>query len=410
MRSIQQFHITDFATDRFTPGEAVATELFKNKKKIPTNNRHPIAQASQSQKIYIPPKNIYNFPPNLESNYPGPKPYSSSPISSYIPPPAGPIEKETDLPKNQFLGPLSPEYLPYEMKKNETTDEKRMTMPEISSDSEKDNKNISDMDDHKMENAQVDDMPEQDTPPPSDLHDSHDIYPHDSHDPHDSYDIHSHDPHEVHYSHDPHEYHPHHDSHDPHEYHSHHVSHDSHEYHPHHDSHSPPDIHDISYPIHHKPHDHIPPFLDYHSYDNHPIKYNGPWNPWNNIYSSYPDIIYDHDHFHHPKETTTSAPEPPPPPPPEPEEPHTEPRVKKYSYFYLGRKLWYIPLYFTVWFSFYVLWLIVKSIARHKVNLPNHYVARDLHKRDLFSSLDEHKYKYIDELTNFVMKSIEKYQ
>lgn len=44
-----------------------------------------------------------------------------------------------------------------------------------------------------------------------------------------------------------------------------------------------------------------------------------------------------------------------------------EARVKKYSYFYIGRKLWYIPLYFTVWFSFYVLWLILKSIARHKV-------------------------------------------
>lgn len=76
------------------------------------------------------------------------------------------------------------------------------------------------------------------------------------------------------------------------------------------------------------------------------------------------DIIYDYDphhhhhHHHHEEETTTTtvAPEP------------EEPRVKKYSYYYLGRKLWYIPLYFTLWFCLYVVALIIRSIGRHKVN------------------------------------------
>lgn len=80
-----------------------------------------------------------------------------------------------------------------------------------------------------------------------------------------------------------------------------------------------------------------------------------------------------HHHFHHPAPLPPppppppSTPPPPPPPLPEPEEPEEQPRVKKYSYFYLSRSLWYIPLYFTVWFTFYVTWLILQSIGRHKV-------------------------------------------
>ena len=73
-----------------------------------------------------------------------------------------------------------------------------------------------------------------------------------------------------------------------------------------------------------------------HDHDHHHHHHDHPWD-------SYPDIYYDdhdhHHHHHHVEETTTPA-----PPPPE------EPRVKKYSYYYLGRKLWYIPLYFTFWY------------------------------------------------------------
>jgi len=130
------------------------------------------------------------------------------------------------------------------------------------------------------------------------------------------------------------------------------------------------------------------------SYVNHyiPIKYLFLTNPEIILY---PDIYYDdHDHHHHhhvEETTTTEAPAP------------VEPRVKKYSYYYLGRKLWYIPLYFTFWyvsnnvnmtikqkwtksittnsryffilfvlrnfrFCLYVAALIIRSIGRHKVN------------------------------------------
>lgn len=49
------------------------------------------------------------------------------------------------------------------------------------------------------------------------------------------------------------------------------------------------------------------------------------------------------------------------------------PRAGHYSYYYLGRKLWYIPLYFSVYFIVYVTILILKSIARHKIQFSHHF-------------------------------------
>lgn len=115
-------------------------------------------------------------------------------------------------------------------------------------------------------------------------------------------------------------------------------------------------------------------------------------------------------------------------PPPPPEETG---RVKKYSYFYLGRRLWYIPLYFTVWFTFYVAWLIIQSIGRHKVyfdkinqnawysvteflsvswnfqvDLPNHTISR----RSIYTG-QSHKetVRKVDKSTVFVMSQIDEF-
>jgi hypothetical protein len=60
---------------------------------------------------------------------------------------------------------------------------------------------------------------------------------------------------------------------------------------------------------------------------------------------------------------------------------------KPYTYYYIGRKLWYIPLYFSVYFIIYIASLLVKSIARHKIKYPVSYWAgydrRRLNKREL---------------------------
>lgn len=64
------------------------------------------------------------------------------------------------------------------------------------------------------------------------------------------------------------------------------------------------------------------------------------------------------------------------------EKPKEQKRVSKpqYSYYYIGRKLWYIPLYFSVYFIIYVTFLILKSIARHKIQFKHDLV--DLHSRE----------------------------
>ncbi|XP_011066696.1 PREDICTED: uncharacterized protein LOC105153497 [Acromyrmex echinatior] len=74
------------------------------------------------------------------------------------------------------------------------------------------------------------------------------------------------------------------------------------------------------------------------------------------------DVIYDHVpvyHEHHPK-TTTEEPE------------MNDQRLDKrpYSYYFIGKKLWYIPLYFSIYLIIYIAALVLKSIARHKINLP----------------------------------------
>lgn len=46
-------------------------------------------------------------------------------------------------------------------------------------------------------------------------------------------------------------------------------------------------------------------------------------------------------------------------------------RQSPYSYYYIGRKLWYVPLYFSLYFIFYVGALIIRAIARHKVTYPS---------------------------------------
>lgn len=108
--------------------------------------------------------------------------------------------------------------------------------------------------------------------------------------------------------------------------------------------------------------------------------------------------FYGYDHhppvYHEVETTTTEAPE--------------DQRVNKgqYSYYYLGRKLWYIPLYFSIYFIIYVTVLILKSIARHKVQFKHnfdhkHRKARRMNIDDLHRNVtkaienSENKYMYM---------------
>jgi len=81
--------------------------------------------------------------------------------------------------------------------------------------------------------------------------------------------------------------------------------------------------------------------------------------------------------------------------------PATGRETNPYTYFYVGRKLWYVPLFFSVYFMFYVLALVVKSISRHKIVFPTTKWSRD-QKRDLNPAQMQ-----LDEITHQVTTAVE---
>ncbi|XP_014252833.1 uncharacterized protein LOC106668509 [Cimex lectularius] len=91
---------------------------------------------------------------------------------------------------------------------------------------------------------------------------------------------------------------------------------------------------------------------------------------------------------------------PPIPPTPHPLLPHkSKQQSAPYTYYYIGRHLWYIPLYFSIYFIVYVGLLVLKSIARHKVLFPENLQAaaaastmRDLH---VLRSIDQAQKRYL---------------
>ncbi|KAG7205833.1 hypothetical protein KM043_007774 [Ampulex compressa] len=73
------------------------------------------------------------------------------------------------------------------------------------------------------------------------------------------------------------------------------------------------------------------------------------------------ELIYDHvPEYHDHHRDQTEMPE------------MNDQRLDKrpYSYYFIGKKLWYVPLYFSIYFIIYIAALVLKSVARHKINLP----------------------------------------
>lgn len=111
---------------------------------------------------------------------------------------------------------------------------------------------------------------------------------------------------------------------------------------------------------------------------------------------------HDHYHYHHPTTTTTTT--------------TTEmPRVNRYSYYYLGKKLYYLPLYFSVYFIVYVGALIIKAVLRHKITYPNSFRPNDttasfFSKRSIESHLsNENLHEITGRVTRAIATAAEKY-
>lgn len=110
-------------------------------------------------------------------------------------------------------------------------------------------------------------------------------------------------------------------------------------------------------------------------------------------YSHDEDDFYHDHHYHHPTTTTTET-----------------PRVNRYSYYYLGKKLYYIPLYFSAYFVAYVASLVIKSVLRHKIVYPNSYKTNE-HSATFFSkrsvrSAETGSWKFSDEKLHEVTRIV----
>lgn len=67
----------------------------------PTFNQKPTVLAPSNR--YVPPKDLYSFPPNTQTVYlPPTEMHAESSVTSYLPPPSGQIE---------YHGPVYPEYM-----------------------------------------------------------------------------------------------------------------------------------------------------------------------------------------------------------------------------------------------------------------------------------------------------------
>lgn len=108
----------------------------------------------------------------------------------------------------------------------------------------------------------------------------------------------------------------------------------------------------------------------------------------------YSDPHLDHHIYDEIPHTTTPAPE--------------QKRVSSshYSYYYLGRKLWYIPLYFSIYFMIYVTVLILKAIARHKVEFKHDWLGN--HQGRSAREMTYDKLQAIDDLHRNVTEAVDK--
>ena len=112
-------------------------------------------------------------------------------------------------------------------------------------------------------------------------------------------------------------------------------------------------------------------------------------------------VIYDHipeDHLHYHDHTTTTTTE-------EPEMNDQRLSKRPYSYYYIGKKLWYVPLYFSIYFIIYIAALVLKSVARHKINFPTNLAAAT----DARNFANYQKESSWGDYTAWILEAIEKY-
>lgn len=66
-----------------------------------------------------------------------------------------------------------------------------------------------------------------------------------------------------------------------------------------------------------------------------------------------------------------------------------EPRQLDLSYYLLGPKLWYVPLFFSIYFLCYIIALILKAVSRHKIQIPGKVTVPVTARESQVTALDQ---------------------
>uniref|UniRef100_A0A336MHL7 CSON001845 protein n=1 Tax=Culicoides sonorensis TaxID=179676 RepID=A0A336MHL7_CULSO len=85
---------------------------------------------------------------------------------------------------------------------------------------------------------------------------------------------------------------------------------------------------------------------------------------------------------------------------------NSEARGATYSYYYISRRVWYIPLWFLFYFCFYILGLIIRSIILHRIRADKVEVVnqRMIHENYQVNT------DVVNDMTGRVLDYIEQYQ
>ncbi|KAG5666265.1 hypothetical protein PVAND_014299 [Polypedilum vanderplanki] len=78
---------------------------------------------------------------------------------------------------------------------------------------------------------------------------------------------------------------------------------------------------------------------------------------------------------------------------------NSEARETKWSYYYMGLWTWHLPLWFLLYFVFYLVFCTIRSIYKHK------FLDADEYGRSVV--MDDN---YMNNLTYFVLNGIEKFE
>jgi hypothetical protein len=130
-----------------------------------------------------------------------------------------------------------------------------------------------------------------------------------------------------------------------------------------------------------------PNYPYYHHSEGNPLHYNSQDYAYVDYPNSEEQKPYPYDHLHYYNMPAPDTTQQPMETTPHPEEKRN---TKPYTFYYIGRKLWYVPMYFSAYFATYITLILVKAIARHKIRFPLEYwtgtgrsLGNEFNKREL---------------------------